>query len=516
MDLGLMSFNGFGDDNASSSRSVLQRSTHSLLANDSSPASFSISFTSPVPASNAAAYQDFSRQGTHMWYGCGGSTGGMDSPFTRCREPFTPSQWLDLELQALIYKYIVANVPVPSHLLFQIRKSLNPFLYAGSFTGSYAPKSFGWGTFHLGLSGSNDPEPGRCRRTDGKKWRCAREAVPDQKYCERHINRGRHRSRKPVESRKGQVVPGTTHITEVAVDSTPSETVMSGPGTSKSLSLPQQQSKILQSTAANAYANALNRVQDTQGQSIISPTVDLKLKDTVPSIRQHHVRTEESSLQEFGLVSSTSLLYSSDKDSYNDPRNRDAILSFSEQETQNQQPLHRFIDDWPKNPSDHLNVVWPDEFKSDWTQLSMSIPKNSSTFSSCSNSPREKFSLAPLSLPCELDNVNMSLALRNDPSEKQTSWNPVTWENSMGGPLGEALNSTSNSVEASRSSLMLNLRNSEVWDGHSQLGSSPTGVLQKTTFVSVSNSSAGSSPRAGNKAGGSSLPDDVPCSIPSS
>ena len=66
MDLGLMSFNGFEDDNASSSRSVLQRSTHSLLANDSSPASFSISFTSPIPASNAAAYQDFSRQGTHM------------------------------------------------------------------------------------------------------------------------------------------------------------------------------------------------------------------------------------------------------------------------------------------------------------------------------------------------------------------------------------------------------------------------------------------------------------------
>lgn len=65
----------------------------------------------------------------------------MDGPFTRCREPFTPSQWLDLELQALIYKYIVANVPVPSHLLFQIRKSLNPFLYAGSLTGSYAPKS---------------------------------------------------------------------------------------------------------------------------------------------------------------------------------------------------------------------------------------------------------------------------------------------------------------------------------------------------------------------------------------
>lgn len=63
----------------------------------------------------------------------------------------------------------------------------------------------GWGTFHLGFAGSNmDPEPGRCRRTDGKKWRCSRDAVPDQKYCERHINRGRHRSRKPVEVQSSQ------------------------------------------------------------------------------------------------------------------------------------------------------------------------------------------------------------------------------------------------------------------------------------------------------------------------
>ena len=48
---------------------------------------------------------------------------------------------------------------------------------------------------------SADPEPGRCRRTDGKKWRCARDAAPDQKYCERHLHRGRPRSRKHVERR---------------------------------------------------------------------------------------------------------------------------------------------------------------------------------------------------------------------------------------------------------------------------------------------------------------------------
>ncbi|MCD7467468.1 hypothetical protein HAX54_004916 [Datura stramonium] len=44
-----------------------------------------------------------------------------------------------------------------------------------------------------------DPEPGRCRRTDGKKWRCSRDVVSGHKYCERHVHRGRNRSRKPVE-----------------------------------------------------------------------------------------------------------------------------------------------------------------------------------------------------------------------------------------------------------------------------------------------------------------------------
>ena len=45
-----------------------------------------------------------------------------------------------------------------------------------------------------------DAEPGRCRRTDGKKWRCYRDVVPNQKYCERHMHRGCQRSRKHVET----------------------------------------------------------------------------------------------------------------------------------------------------------------------------------------------------------------------------------------------------------------------------------------------------------------------------
>ena len=52
----------------------------------------------------------------------------------------------------------------------------------------------------MGYGKKIDPEPGRCRRTDGKKWRCSKEAYPDSKYCERHMHRGKNRSRKPVEN----------------------------------------------------------------------------------------------------------------------------------------------------------------------------------------------------------------------------------------------------------------------------------------------------------------------------
>jgi hypothetical protein len=59
----------------------------------------------------------------------------MHGVLAGARGPFTPSQWMELEHQALIYKYINANMPVPSNLLIPIRKALD---YAGfsSFPGS--------------------------------------------------------------------------------------------------------------------------------------------------------------------------------------------------------------------------------------------------------------------------------------------------------------------------------------------------------------------------------------------
>lgn len=44
-----------------------------------------------------------------------------------------------------------------------------------------------------------ETEPNRCRRTDGKKWRCSHEVVPDHKYCGRHIHRGAKRTKVPSE-----------------------------------------------------------------------------------------------------------------------------------------------------------------------------------------------------------------------------------------------------------------------------------------------------------------------------
>ncbi|XP_057448741.1 growth-regulating factor 3-like [Lotus japonicus] len=100
--------------------------------------------------------------------------------------PFTVSQWQELEHQALIFKYLKAGLSVPPDLLVPIRKSLQLMSHPHSSLGYYGKKI--------------DPEPGRCRRTDGKKWRCAKDAHPDSKYCDRHMIRRRYRSRKPVES----------------------------------------------------------------------------------------------------------------------------------------------------------------------------------------------------------------------------------------------------------------------------------------------------------------------------
>ncbi|KZV26975.1 growth-regulating factor 4-like [Dorcoceras hygrometricum] len=107
--------------------------------------------------------------------------GGAELGYGGYRPPFTAMQWQELEHQAMIYKYLVAGLPIPPDLVMPIRRSfesISASLFHHPSLGycSYYGKKF-------------DPEPGRCRRTDGKKWRCSKDAHPDSKYCERHMHR---------------------------------------------------------------------------------------------------------------------------------------------------------------------------------------------------------------------------------------------------------------------------------------------------------------------------------------
>ncbi|KAG7021343.1 Growth-regulating factor 5, partial [Cucurbita argyrosperma subsp. argyrosperma] len=106
----------------------------------------------------------------------------------RNRFPFTAAQWQELEHQALIFKYMASGIPLPPHLLFTISTtSLHSPFVSTLFPHQYA--HVGWNYLQMGSGRKIDPEPGRCRRTDGKKWRCSKEAFPDSKYCERHMHR---------------------------------------------------------------------------------------------------------------------------------------------------------------------------------------------------------------------------------------------------------------------------------------------------------------------------------------
>ncbi|PKI64373.1 hypothetical protein CRG98_015233 [Punica granatum] len=97
------------------------------------------------------------------------------------RAAFTLAQREELERQTMIFKYMVASIPVPPQLLLPLKSNT----------------TLGW--TRNSSSSSSDPEPWRCKRTDGKKWRCSRDVAPHQKYCERHSHKNRPRSRKPVE-----------------------------------------------------------------------------------------------------------------------------------------------------------------------------------------------------------------------------------------------------------------------------------------------------------------------------
>nr|CAD1844260.1 unnamed protein product [Ananas comosus var. bracteatus] len=117
--------------------------------------------------------------------GGSGSVGGVTMAMTSAF-PFTAVQWAELQRQALIYKHIIASVPVPYYLLIPVSNL------------EFANMYFIHAVYNLKYLNTMELEARRCHRTDGKKWRCSREAAPDRKYCDHHMRRTRPRSRKHI------------------------------------------------------------------------------------------------------------------------------------------------------------------------------------------------------------------------------------------------------------------------------------------------------------------------------
>ncbi|EFH56440.1 At2g45480/F4L23.1 [Arabidopsis lyrata subsp. lyrata] len=124
------------------------------------------------------------------------------------------AQLMEFRMQTLVYRYIEAGLRVPHHLVVPIWNSL---ALSSSSNYNYHSSSLlsNKGVNHIDTV---EPEPTRCRRTDGKKWRCRNRVLLYEKYCERHMHRGRKRSRKLVESSYEVASSSTKHDNTCGLD----------------------------------------------------------------------------------------------------------------------------------------------------------------------------------------------------------------------------------------------------------------------------------------------------------
>ncbi|XP_061353618.1 growth-regulating factor 5-like isoform X2 [Gastrolobium bilobum] len=318
----------------------------------------------------------------------GGSGGGMMMGFSNSynRSPFTVSQWQELEHQALIFKYMVAGLPVPPDLVLPIQKSFESISHSFFHHPTLSYCSF--------YGKKVDPEPGRCRRTDGKKWRCSKEAYPDSKYCERHMHRGRNRSRKPVESQT--MTPSSSSVTSLTVTGGSS-------GTENFQNLPRNAFGNLQGTGSGTEHT--NYHLDSIPYGI--PSKEYRYLEGLKSEGGEHsffseasgsnkVLQMESQLENtWPLMSTRVASFSSSKSSNNSMLQGDypqhSFLSSEyvsgEPVKHEGQPLRPFFDEWPKSRESWsgLEDERSNQIAFSSTQLSISLPMSSSGFSTTSS-----------------------------------------------------------------------------------------------------------------------------------
>ncbi|OMO82099.1 Growth-regulating factor 8 [Corchorus capsularis] len=327
--------------------------------------------------------------------------------FPRMGSYFSLAQWQELELQALIYRYMLAGFDVPQELLQPIKKSLvhspSYFLHHPLQHYSHYQPAWYWGRAAM------DPEPGRCRRTDGKKWRCSRDVVAGQKYCERHIHRGRNRSRKPVEMPTSSTPNNTTTTTMTNNNTTtaPFGGALGG-DVGATIGCGGALNKASSPITASPLVGMANRANNNNfGLSRPSPPIDL--------LHLNH--------------------------SNSDSKNEHKSLFEAPNEVKNRSDGHilrHFFDDWPRSVQEPENSRTNTNPMNSSTCLSISMPGNGNSSS----------------------DVSLKLSTGNgDPRDNARDHQPqLNWANgwssnpvaSMGGPLAEALrSSTSNSSPTS-------------------------------------------------------------------
>ncbi|CAI9290713.1 unnamed protein product [Lactuca saligna] len=307
---------------------------------------------------------------------------------------FSVGQWQELEVQALIYRYMLTGSPIPPqllHLLLNSTSNTNPPFYPLSNFPSLCQTGGGyWGR------GGMDPEPGRCRRTDGKKWRCSRDVVAGHKYCERHIHRGRNRSRKPVEiptpttstatgSRGGDVDYGVGLVKKpTSVYTSTSTTIAAGYG------------------AAQTYTGSTNCGGSVSGHS--------------PFFDQLHLNQR---------VDDKAAAYRS---------------SENEEKSSGGRILRPFFNDWPRTVQEQETLA---------TSLSISVTGD-----------------APSDFSLKLSTGNDETGPRGEEINGERERVPLNWGmqwgthhvGSLGGPLAEALRSSSTSNTSSPTSVLHQLQ----------------------------------------------------------
>ncbi|RRT73630.1 hypothetical protein B296_00020762 [Ensete ventricosum] len=217
--------------------------------------------------------------------------------------------------------------------------------------------------------------------------------------------------------------------------------------------------------------NVNERAQESEGLSMRGFLRSRPMSDLFPVSEQHFEETPSG--VKLGHVSMDSLLNDSSSASSDNISSYITTAKLNDQQ-KGPHPLQCFNDE-----SDHSNISWSgvEEMQSDRIQSSILIPM---ACSPCNSSPKY-----------DPTNVGLRAGVPCEVSKCQTGWLPFSPESSMAGPLGEVLNRTSSTIKQQINFL------TDGCDLSPWLESSPTGVLQKPLFGSVS-SSTQSSPGADN------------------